>query len=553
LPPTNFFSASRSDDDNLFIEDDGEMVEYDLNADSLLSHASRNLPATLLGWHYRSREEALISFSNSAFYRGELLTIPDRVLPQEGAIELDVQSVEEAPLRVDDLLCRGISFHFMKTAIYEKRRNVVEAVYTAHLIRELLARETGQSIGIVAFSEAQQGEIENALARLGEEDTDFRNRLELEIEREEDGQFNGLFVKNLENVQGDERDIIILSICYGHDASGRMLMNFGPINQMGGEKRLNVIFSRARKHMVVVSSIRHHDITNAYNDGANCLRNYLEYAAAVSRGDRATAQRVLQNLCPARAAERRQHDRDTVVEEIRQALQQRGYVVDSSVGQSQFRCDLAVRLPQDSAYRLGILVDTVDHYANANLLERYLLRPGILTAFGWRVTFLLTKDWLHTPDDVLQRLENLLTDNGIGETADNADNPAHGLLEVTPASSITEPAEVGEDAIAQDTALLTPAGEPEHQLQFASTAEEPNSLGAVNSRYLECRQDGSSKFWTVTVDGQHYTVRFGKIGTTGQTQVKEFETPARAQAEVAKMVREKLAKGYIEASSENRE
>ena len=158
------------------------------------------------------------------------------------------------------------------------------------------ARETKLSLGIVAFSEAQQSEIESALGRLAEEDAEFAARLEAEYTREENDQFCGLIVKNLENIQGDERDVIILSICYGPDANGRMLMNFGPINQRGGEKRLNVIFSRARHHMAIVTSIRHHAITNDYNDGANSLKNFLHYAEAVSLGDQATARRVLENL-----------------------------------------------------------------------------------------------------------------------------------------------------------------------------------------------------------------------------------------------------------------
>src|SRR4030095_5443832 len=113
------------------------------------------------------------------------------------------------------------------------------------------------------------------LERLAADDPEFGARLETEMAREEDDQFCGLFGKNLENVQGDERDIVLMSVCYGHDAGGRMLMNFGPINQRGGEKRLNVIFSRAKHHMAIVSSIRHRDITNDYNDGANSFKNFL--------------------------------------------------------------------------------------------------------------------------------------------------------------------------------------------------------------------------------------------------------------------------------------
>ena len=135
------------------------------------------------------------------------------------------------------LLERPVSFHFLEAGSIEQRRNTAEADYIAHLVRGLLADQSGASIGIIAFSEAQQGEIEQALQRLAQSDDDFRDRLEAEWEREEDGQFVGLLVKNLENIQGDERDIIILSVCYGPGPNGKMLMNFGPINQSGGERR----------------------------------------------------------------------------------------------------------------------------------------------------------------------------------------------------------------------------------------------------------------------------------------------------------------------------
>lgn len=544
LPPSNFFSAARGEEDSLLIDEDGDLVEYDLNADSLLSHATQNLPSTLLGWHYRSREEALISFSNNAFYRGELLTVPDCTLPREDGGEINVKTIEEAEENVAKVLQRGISYHFMETAVYAKRRNAMEATYIARMVRELLQRETGESIGIVAFSEAQQNEIESALDRLGEEDAAFRNRLETEMEREEDGQFCGLFIKNLENVQGDERDIIILSICYGYGADRRMLMNFGPINQTGGEKRLNVIFSRARRHMVVVSSIHHHDITNEYNDGANCLRNYLEYAAAVSRGDQATARRVLATLSPSRAREQAQPNRDAVIAELRQALQERGYLVDMEVGQSKFRCDLAVRLPQESTYRLAILVDTHHYYANPNLLERYLLRPGILHAFGWQVTQVLSKDWFHSPDDVLQGLERLLQRN----SAEPLPEPD------TESPEASAEAEIMADA--QDATVNVLADTPQPEVNAATPpfttppATADNEQEAVLlTRYLEFRDAHSAKFWEVTVRHTRYTVHYGRIGAAGQTQIKDFATPERAVQEAEKIIREKLAKGYTDISS----
>lgn len=416
LPPTSFFATQRSEADTLQIEQENEALEVDLEADSFLTQSSQNLPSTLLSWHYRSRFESLISFSNAAFYGGNLFTIPDRQPILSDRPELRIDSIEPGAAQIEALLERSISFHFMERGIYEQRRNPCEAAYIAGLVRGLLQRRTGLSIGIVAFSEAQQSEIEDALDSLAKNDAEFAHRLESEYTREENDQFCGLFVKNLENVQGDERDIIILSICYGYDAHRRMLMNFGPINQRGGEKRLNVIFSRSKHHMAVVSSIRHGDITNDYNDGANSLKNFLLYAEAVSRGDHRGVRRILENLNPLARLETPPELRpDAVVDTLADALRERGYVVDTHAGQSKFRFDLAVRKTAASFYQLGILVDTEGHYANPNLLERYLIQPAILRTFGWSVTLVLTKDWLQDRQAVINRLERLLKSSPVKE------------------------------------------------------------------------------------------------------------------------------------------
>jgi hypothetical protein len=409
LPPTTFFASSRGEGESIVVEEEGERIEMDLDSDSFLTQSAQNLPSTMLAWHYRSRYESLISFSNAAFYSGNLFTIPDRQRAMDNQTEIHVTAPEQGAANVEALLARSISFHFMENGLYEDRTNPNEAAYIAQLVRGLLKHENHLSIGIVAFSEAQQTEIESALNHLADQDSDFSVRLESEHVREENDVFCGLFVKNLENVQGDERDIIIMSVCYGHDAHGRILMNFGPINQRGGEKRLNVIFSRAKHHMALVTSIRHLDITNDYNDGASSLKNFLQYAEAISKGDASTARRVLENLNPlSRKGLAPTNKSDAVVTGLAKALQARGYAVDLNVGQSKFRCDLAVRGNADTLYQLGILVDTEGHYANPNLLDRYLMQPAILRAFGWRFALVLTKDWYHNPDDVLNRLEKLL-------------------------------------------------------------------------------------------------------------------------------------------------
>jgi hypothetical protein len=409
LPPTEFFSAKGGDENDetgegrLRMREDGEIVEYDLSANSLLSHAAKNLPSRMLKWHYRSRFESLINFSNWAFYGGELLTVPERRFQTETSSEIVVGASEEAVIHARCLEDRPVSFHFLPNGVYDNRRNRAEAEYIAQLTQAILAGPGAPSIGIVAFSEAQQTEIEDALSRLALRDKEFAMRLEAEWEREIDGQFIGLLVKNLENIQGDERDVVILSVCYGHAPDGKMRMNFGPINQNGGEKRLNVAFSRAKHNMIVVSSVRDTDITNDYNEGANCLKRYLRYAAACSTGDHRSSQRMAQGAASLDAIRLRAEG--PVAGQVAAALESRGYLVGRGVGMSHFRCDVAVAVPGELRYRLGILVDSERHYLNEDTLESEVMRPQLLKDFGWPIEHVLARDWYTDRSGVLMRLQ----------------------------------------------------------------------------------------------------------------------------------------------------
>ncbi|WP_405062698.1 AAA domain-containing protein [Kribbella sp. NBC_01505] len=407
LPPTQYFRV-RADGD---LEDDAsEQVGVALTEDSFLSISALRLAATMLTWHYRSRSEALISFSNSAFYQGRLATVPDR-LPANVAppwlLRSDTPMVSEV---CDGLLTGSITSVRLADGVYVRRTNPAEARWIAELVRELLARQTGKSIGIVAFSEAQQTEIERALDELADSDPAFGAQYEAEQVRMHGEQDVGLFVKNLENVQGDERDIILMSVCYAAGADGRMLMNFGPINTSGGEKRLNVIFSRARHHMVVVSSIEPEAITNTYNDGANTLRRFLTYAGAVSRGDAPATQAALATFAAPgrRLAASAQPDAAAVVTQLQQALESHGIEVETTVGNSVFRCDLALRLPGDTGYRMAVLVDTPARVSADSLLERLTTHPAALKTTGWRVHHVLTTDWIQSPETVLTHLLDTL-------------------------------------------------------------------------------------------------------------------------------------------------
>jgi hypothetical protein len=431
LPPTQYFRVATPAADP---DDEAEHVGVALSDDSFLAISALRLASTMLTWHYRSRSEALISFSNAAFYQGRLATIPDR-LPAHPAPPWTVRAGDDSPSQVaevvDGMLAGSITAVRVADGIYVRRTNPAEANWIAGLVRELLARDTGKSLGIVAFSEAQQGEIERALDELADADPEFGARYEAEQVRTRDEQDAGLFVKNLENVQGDERDIVIMSVCYAAGPDGRMLMNFGPINTSGGEKRLNVIFSRARQHMVIVSSIEPEAITNTYNDGANTLRRFLTYANAVSQANPEATQAALAQYAVARpriaatgaggeAASGRHARaggsaiRSTVVEQLAERLRAEGVVVETEVGESVFRCDLALRRPEDEGHRLAVLVDTPERIAADTLLERLTTHPRALTTGGWRTHHVLTGDWTSNPDAVVARLLDTLnrpTDN----------------------------------------------------------------------------------------------------------------------------------------------
>ena len=281
-------------------------------------------------------------------------------------------------------------------------------------------REEGRSIGIIAFSEAQQARSNRRSPAWPTRTPEFARRLELEWEREDDGQFVGLLVKNLENIQGDERDVIIISVCYGPARDGKMLMNFGPINQTGGERRLNVAFSRARSHMALVELDPLADITNDYNEGAHCLKNYLRYAEAASIGDVEIASQILRSLSqPRTATDILEQADDAVVGQLAEVLRQRGYRVDRAVGQSRLRCDLGVSRSEDRSYRLGILVDTAEWYAQHDLDRTRVAQARLARRVRVADSCRPARDWYDDPAGVLERIDRLLAGQELEEPGDD--------------------------------------------------------------------------------------------------------------------------------------
>lgn len=406
LPPTRFFSSA-SEDEELLVEDDGFGVTIALDADSFLTQADQSLDSVMLAWHYRSRSECLIDYSNHAFYDGELATVPDRIFEPDTRDELVAASSDDAAGLLGPALERPISFHRITDGVYRDRRNEPEAAYVAELVRSLLLSraegEPGLTIGVAAFSEAQQRAIEDAINDLAIDDPAFALAFEAESERNDDGEYVGLFIKNLENAQGDERDVIIMSVCYAPDDDGTMRMNFGPINQAGGERRLNVIFSRSKQHMMIVSTIAGSQITNTHNEGAANLARFLDYAAAESRGDQLASAAVLRALRPEKERTDQQSQSATA-QELAAGMRARGHEVDIDVGRSLFTVDVGVRGPD--GYRLGVMIDPGRETENAT--ARLIADAGVLRAFGWPITRVFISEWLDHPAQVLDRLEQLL-------------------------------------------------------------------------------------------------------------------------------------------------
>jgi predicted DNA-binding WGR domain protein len=363
----------------------------------------------------------------------------------------------------------------------------------------------------------QQSKIEDAIERKAKVDKAFDKWIEDEYKRIEDNQFIGLFVKNLENVQGDERDIIIISTCYGYDKQKKMLMNFGPINRKGGEKRLNVIFSRAKKHVCVISSIKHIDIKNDYNEGANYFKKYLHYAALMSTGNLLHAQSILQTL--ALQPTQTTIEINYLQQQICDALNELGYFTKINIGQSYFKCHIGIKKNEtDKDYILGIILDDDAHYSNPDILEQYLLKPTILKNFGWNILAVYAKDWLENKSSVLQIITNKL--EGKNEIVKNEKSNQINIDEVL------------NQRITQTV---------EKQKNLIDNFNSPINTSTVR---LILEENNTHKFWQITQNKTSLIIEFGKVNTNGQKIIKAYTTVDEADKEMKKLIEQKKKKGY---------
>ena len=353
MPPTSFFTANVTDEDDADIDD----------LESILDDCiSLSMPTRYLRWHYRSKHESLIAFSNQNFYEGRLVTFPS----------------------ADDMVSHVTWQHVDGYYDYGRTRtNQAEAEAIVKEAIECMERQSERSIGIVAFSKPQSNLIEDLFEQK------IADRPELEVRNRESSE--PIFIKNLENVQGDERDVILFSIGYGPDRDGHVYMNFGPLNKAGGERRLNVAISRARYEMKVFSTLRPEEIDERRTqaEGVIGLKRFLKYAQ----------NNIYLGTSGLVGAPQ------LIVSQIADALRWKGYEVKTEVGSTDIRVDVAVIDPANKdRYIMGIICDGASYFKLKTASDREVIRPAVLRSLGWNLVHVWTLDWLLRSDQVIEHI-----------------------------------------------------------------------------------------------------------------------------------------------------
>ena len=364
MPPTSFFATQQVDDEDAEIDD----------LDSILDDCQAlSLPDHYLAFHYRSKHESLIAFSNQEYYDGRLFTFPSA----------DDRISKVSLVKVEGVYDKG-----------GRRSNRAEAeAVVAEIIRRLSDEELSKrSIGVVAFSVVQQNLIEDVLM----EELAGHPELEAKAFQAEEP----IFIKNLENVQGDERDIILFSVGYGPDKDGNVSMNFGPLNNRGGERRLNVAVSRARYEMKVFSTLRAEqiDLRRSKAAGVEGLQKFLKYAEGRPIAEPGTSGTPGTSV-----------NTSSLASDIASALNALGYETTTGVGRSKFKVDVAVVDPADrERYFLGILIDSHSRAETKIARDRELTQPSVLRGLGWKVLRVWSIDWMQNRQRVLDNIVQAL-------------------------------------------------------------------------------------------------------------------------------------------------
>jgi len=438
LPPTSFFSRITGGDD----EADEEEGAQAKDLESILSLCSaKGLPQRMLQWHYRSRHESLIAVSNKEFYEGGLFIVP-------------------SPDR--DRQQSGLRFHFLAQGRFDRgnsQKNQVEAIAIANAVLDHARTRPELSLGVGAMSVRQRQAIADEIELLR------RDHVEMEQFISQQHPHEPFFVKNLENIQGDERDVIMISIGYGRSKSDdKMYQSFGPLNADGGQRRLNVLISRAKQRCEVFSSITAEDIRIDERSklGVVALKTFLKYAETGVLGG---------PVFTGKAA-------DSPFEEaVQELLVKHGFQVDNQVGVAGFFIDLAIVDPETPGrYLIGIECDGAAYHSAPSARDRDRLRQEILEAHGWTIHRVWSTDWFQRAQNETDRLLRALSSAKASRPAVSAQNRSR--TEVEPPVGVTREAPFPPRAESASTvppyvqAAFTPEGahlQP-HEVSLASMA-----------------------------------------------------------------------------------
>lgn len=368
LPPSTFFSAS-----TIFEEENEEELSEEYEPlESLLNNCIAIEPVfkeSKIVWHYRSKDERLIQFSNRYFYNNSLITFPASTTSPDG---------------------RGVHLIYTENGTWDRgrsRTNMVEARRVAELVIEHFEKNPNRSLGVASMNASQKEAIETVLDDLVSNKPHLQALMD--INRPEP-----FFIKALENVQGDERDTIIICIGYAKTPSGGLSLNFGPLNSEGGWRRLNVLVTRAKWQVYLVTSLRSHELgaINTANKGAIMLRNYIQY---VEQGGKLPAD-------PVTATGEETNDFE---DSIATALRDSGLTVDEQVGASEFRIDLAIRDPRDlNRYIMAVECDGATYHHTRTARDRDVLRQEVLQSQGWKIYRVWSTDWFRDSNKELKAL-----------------------------------------------------------------------------------------------------------------------------------------------------
>lgn len=368
LPPTNFFAIQTGqaneelDKDGLPLYDDYESILEEVMA--------AGVPRARLKWHYRSAHESLITFSNVNFYDADLYTFP--------SVETDSQEL-------------GLHFEYVEDGVYEGRGlNQIEARRVADEVVKHFKQKPELTLGVGTFNSRQQIAIQDILEEKRREDQSIESFFDRSVEEP-------FFVKNLENIQGDERDVILLSVTYAKGNNGIMRYRLGPINGENGWRRLNVLTTRSRKLMRVFSSIRSDDINLAStdSDGARLLKEFLTYAEH---------KRLDSTKSAARAETESPFERA-----VMQELQRKNYKVIPQVGDCGYRIDLGIQDDEiPGRFICGIECDGVAYHSSQTARDRDRLRQQVLESRGWDIHRIWSTDWFKDRAGQMERIVKLI-------------------------------------------------------------------------------------------------------------------------------------------------